>query len=103
MTNAGALRQSPLLALLALAGCGSGVAKEVIAVTETYATSACACRDAGCGDGAEAVYEQSMASLSAKNAGRTTGMTDAEQKRVAEAHSRAIACRTKLGPTPRSP
>lgn len=84
-----------------LVGCRGDMGKAVLELTETYAAAACACKDAPCGKAAEAEYSKAMRDLSTKNAGRETGITDAEQKRVAETHTRAVSCRVKLDtPTP---
>lgn len=59
-------------------------------------------RSAACGEAAAADYGKSMQALSTKNAGKATGITDAEQKQIAEAHGRAVQCKVKLD-TPRPP
>ncbi len=95
-----------LFALFALfasvgGGCGGGaIAKETLAIADTYANAACACKDAPCAEAAAAAYSKSMKALSAKNGGKDTGVTAEDQKKIAESTNRAVQCVGKVGGMP---
>lgn len=85
-----ALVLSSVLATFAI-GCGGG-AEELVKASETYATAACACKDATCASKAATDYGTATQAL----AGKKMVPSEADTKKITDATTKASECTIKL-------